>query len=384
MKSFLTLVCLISSLLAALPPSIAASSNPKPDTNNTVTQDSTIPPIPKLQKTIDLSDVIKRNGAVMKMTFSPDSRYLAIVAAPEPGKTDIVVWDLKLDRQQALIHCPPDHHNISVQDILWLQDGKVITFGAKWEWNPMTGEPLPDNPVIGREARLNKDGSKMLTISGPMVGPSYLNIYDTKDWSLQKLYVDGLAVETAAWTAEDKILVGAAVTKETFKKTIDGHFITHGQDVALRLLDPIGKTPTKAVWFPAVPDDRPRYAPWKPSTSVDLTVSSFSRNLIALGANRIVDGNTLKITSYYSLEELENDNSAGGGGKVFSKDGKYLYIKDAKWFDNRKPVTNAIIDTAAGKPIAQFSGGDRGIAISPNGQQLAIGNDRSVQILNLQ
>ena len=365
-----------------MPPSIAAS-NDQPI--NTESKEMTVPPIPKLQKTIDLSDVIKRNGAVMKMTFSPDSRYLAIVAAPEPGKTDRVVWDLKQDRQQALIHCPPDHHNITVQDILWLQDGKVITFGAKWQWDPMTGEPLPDNPVIGREARLNKDGSKMLTISGPMVGPSYLNIYDTKDWSLQKLYVDGLAVETAAWTAEDKILVGAAVTKETFKKTIDGHFITHGQDVALRLLDPTGKTPTKAIWFPAVPDDRPRYAPWKQATDVVLTVSDFATNQVALGAGRLINAKTLEILTYYSIEDMvSNKVSTGTGGMCFSPDGKFLYIKSGQRFDTQKPPTNSIIDTSNGKQVAQFIGGDRGIAISPNGQQLAIGNDRSVQILNLQ
>lgn len=356
----------------------AASSNEK---TNIVA--SVGVPVPKLLKTIDLRD-LGSTSVVKKMTFSPDGRYLAIVDNPAHMQTDIVVWDLQLDKKQSHIHCPYNYGDLSDHDLLWSRDGKIISFGAKRQWDPMSGEALPDNPAIGRAARLNKDGSKMLTIVGAIGEPSYLHIYDTKDWTLKKIYVDGLAVQTAAWTAEDKILVGVSVTKEVFGKTIDGHTITRGPDVALRLLDPSGMEPIKAVWFPAIPDDRPKYLPWKQATSVDLSVTSFAANIIALGADRFVDGKTLKIISYYTLEELENGSRAGGGGKVFSPDGRYLYVKDAKWFDNRKPVTNAIIDTSTGKHVAIFDGGDSGISIRPDGRQLAIGNQRSVQILSLQ
>ncbi len=71
-------------------------------------------PIPKLQKTIDLSDMGSAT-AVRTMTFSPDSRYLAIVVNPQFMKTDIVVWDMQLNKKQAHIHCSynygdlPDH-----------------------------------------------------------------------------------------------------------------------------------------------------------------------------------------------------------------------------------------------------------------------------------
>lgn len=68
---------------------------------------------------------------------------------------------------------------------------------------------------------------------------------------------------------------------------------------------------------------------------------------------------------------------------MFSVDGKYLFVKAGAWFDGRKPVVNSVIDTRTGKQIAQFGGGDRGIAISPNGQQLAVGDVHSVQIFSL-
>ena len=341
-------------------------------------------PEPKLEKTIDLSDLGPVTSAVKKMTFSPDGRFLAIVDNPTHMKTDIVVWDMLLDRKQSHIHCPFDYGDLWDHDLLWSRDGKVISFGAKRQWDPMTGEDLPDNPAIGRAARLNKDGSKMLTIVGPIGQPSTIHVYDTSTWALQKIYVDGFAVETAAWTAEDKILVGVHVTRETYGKEIDGRSITQVKDVAVRLLDPAGKESTKAVWFPAIPDDRPRYSPWKQAIDVELTVCSFATNKIALGAGRIIDGKTMDILTYYSIEDIVNDKvSTGTGGMVFSPDGKFLFIKAGAWFDGRKPVKNAIIDTATGEQVAQFGGGDVGIAIRPDGRQLAIGNDHSVLILTL-
>jgi hypothetical protein len=134
-----------------------------------------------------------------------------------------------------------------------------------------------------------------------------------------------------------------------------------------------------------VPDDRPRYFPWKQAVDVDLTVTNFAGNQIALGIGRIINGKTLDILTYYSLEDIESDKvSPGLGGMVFSLDGRYLFIKGGAWFDGRKPVVNSVIDTSNGKQVAQFGGGDRGIAISPNGKQLAIGNVHSVQIFNIQ
>ncbi|MDI2590614.1 hypothetical protein POF45_04090 [Pseudomonas sp. 681] len=344
---------------------------------------SVVVPTPTFQKTISFGDFFSR-PFVEEIVYSPDGRYLAIVYHSAYMQSDIVIWDLQLDKKQSHIHCPFDYGNMSDVHLLWSRDGKVISFGAKRQWDPLTGASLPDNPAIGRSARLNKDGSKMLTIIGAIGEPSYIYIYDTKSWALQKLYVDGLAVKKAAWTSEDKIMVGVSGTIQTLNKNIDGRSLVR-PDVGLRLLDPSGKTPTKAVWFPAVPDDRPRYFPWKQAVDVDLTVTNFAGNQIALGIGRIINGKTLDILTYYSLEDIESDKvSPGLGGMVFSLDGRYLFIKGGAWFDGRKPVVNSVIDTSNGKQVAQFGGGDRGIAISPNGKQLAIGNVHSVQIFNIQ
>ncbi|NWD66705.1 PD40 domain-containing protein [Pseudomonas gingeri] len=355
---------------------------------NAVSSESThamvnaVVPIPRLQKNIDFSDFLSR-PIVKKLTFSPDGRYLAIVYRLASSPTDIVVWDMQRDKKQSHIRCLYDYGDMSDHELLWSRDGKIISFGAKRQWDPMTGDSLPDNPAIGRASRLNKDGSKMLTIVGAIGEPSYIYIYNTKDWTLQKLYVDGLAVQRAAWTAEDKIMVGVNGTKKTVNKTIDGRLLAPF-DVGLRLLDPSGKSPTKTIWFPAVPDDRPRYYPWKQAVDVDLSVSNFSANQIALGIGRIINGKTMDILTYYSIDDIVSDKvSPGLGGMVFSVDGKYLFIKAGAWFDGRKPVVNSVIDTRTGKQIAQFGGGDRGIAISPNGQQLAVGDVHSVQIFSL-
>lgn len=320
------------------------------------------------------------------MAFSPDGRYLAIVINTTTiAQTDIVVWDMKLNKEQSYIHCQGNYSVQSNDNLLWSIDGKIISFGAKRQWDPMTGESIPDNPAIGRAARLNKDGSKMLTIvteADGKHGKHFIYIYDTRTWELQKIYGDGLIIESAAWTSDDKIMVGV-VAGAMFGKVLDGHTINH-YDVALRLIDPSGKEPIKALWFDSVPDERPHYSPWKRSTEVSLSVSNFASNQIALNAGQIINGKTMDILTYFTVENMENNSvSTGVGGMVFSPNGKYLFIKAGEWFDGRKPVVNSIIDTTTGKQLAQFGGGNNGIAISPNGQQLAIGNNTSVQILSL-
>jgi len=360
--------------------------SPSNDTHmvvNTITQ----VPIPTLKKTIDLSD-IGSPMLVKKLTYSPDGRFLAIVIDPMVGNTDIVVWDLQRDIKQSHIHCQGTFSVQNYDDPLWSMDGKIISFGAKRQWNPITGEALPDNSAIGRAARLNKDGSKMLTIVDGPDFKSHIYIYDTRTWEQKKIDVDGLRVESAAWTAEDKIIVGtypSGMMSKMIGRTLDGHTIKP-YDVAIRLIAPSGNQQTKALWFDSVPDDRPNYIPLKQSMNVHLSVSNFATNQIALGEGQIINGKTMDILTYYAVEDMENHNnkvSTGVGGVAFSPDGKYLFIKAGEWFDRRKPVVNSIIDTATGKQLAQFGEGNKGIAISPNGQQLAIGNNTSVQIFSL-
>lgn len=331
-------------------------------------------------KTIDFSDV----GYVMKMTFSPDGRYLAVVVDPDSFKTDIVVWDMQLQKRQSHIHCEYNYGIMRDHDLLWSRDGKVLSFGAVRQWDAMTGASLPNNPVIGRAARLNKDGTKLLTIVGAIGDPSYIHVYDTDNWALQKIYTDGLSVETAAWTAENKIVIGVSGANR-IGETVDGHLIKTGYEVALRLLDPSGKTPTIGVWFPANPrEEGSKYGKWKKSFDINDALSNFKLNKIALGAGQFIDGKTLAVTNYYSKKEIyDGVTPLGTTGWKFTPDGKFLLLKNGVVVDGSRPTLNAIIDTTSNKSVAQFVGGDMGIDIHPDGMIFAMGDTHSVKIFNI-
>jgi WD40 repeat protein len=339
---------------------------------------------PKLQRTIRVGGLLFDTLAVMKMTFSPDSRYLAIVTWSSASSTDVVVWDMERDRQQSRIHCQYDYASDSEDILLWSADGKTISFGAKKQWDPMTGDPLPDNPAIGRAARLNKDGSKMLTLVGTIGDPSSVYVYDTKTWALQKIYVDGLAVPAASWTADDKILVSAMTTTETAGKTLDGH-VVQWYDTAIRLLDPSGKDKTKAVWFPRQPTDDPKspYTYAFPAGTGGQT--NFATNQIFFVSGEVIDGATLSVRHYQSL--APSDIAPGAFGMGFSPDGKFLYLKGATFAEpGYKPLENSIVDTASGNQVLQFDGamGSGGsLAVSPDGRSLALSESNSIHVFKL-
>ncbi len=299
-------------------------------------------------------------------------------------KTDIVVWDMKLGREQAHIHCEYNYGVLPDHDLLWSRNGKIISFGARRQWDPMSGEALPDNPAIGRGARLNKDGSKMLAIVGAIGEPSYIYIYDTETWDLQKLYVDGLHVGFAAWTADDKILVSVNVTKEAFGKVLDGHPVEQWNDTALMLLDPSGKESIKAKWFPPKPTGNPAFPFVVGFPFLSNAKTNFPTNQVFLGAGKIIDGATLEIRTYLSFDT--ESIAPGGFGLGFSPDGRLLYLKGANFQGDRAPMLNSIVDTASGEPLVQFDGGmshQGGLAVSPDGEYLALGDGHSVLVFNL-
>lgn len=338
-------------------------------------------PTPKLQRTIDLGD-IGSAVAVRKLSFSPDSRYLAIVVDPELGKTDIVVWDMVLGKKQSHIHCPYQYGVLADHDLLWNRDGKVISFGAKRQWDPMTGEALPDNPAIGRAARLNKDGTKMLTIVGAIGEPSYIYIYDTANWALQKLYVDGFTVDSVAWSAEDKIIVGSGLTHDLYSKSIDGYQPKNYHDVALRLLDPKGKEPTRTKWFPAKPTNEPKNPFEYSFPPGGVGTPDFPINKIFSAKGIIIDGKTLDVIYVPYFE------GRGAFAMAFSHDGKLLYLRGESFkYGGHAPVTNSIVDIKTGKSLLQFGNipeGGAGFATSSDGLSLALGLVSAVVIYRLQ
>jgi len=321
-------------------------------------------------------------SVVEKLAYSPDGHYLAIMYSQSLGQTNIVIWDVLADRKQSQIHCSFDYGLTFHNDVLWDHTGKVISFGIKRQWDAVTGSALPDNPVVGRSARLNETGSKLVTIMGAVGEPSYLYIYDTSDWSVQKIYADGLAVESVAWTRGDKIMVGVMGTRNTINKIIDGRVLAPF-DAGIRLLDPTGRDSTRAIWYPAIHDNIPGHAPWRQAVDIELLATNFHFNQVALGGGQIISGDTMAVLTYFSSADIaSNKVEPGSGGLAFSLDGKYMFVKAIAWFDNRSPVINSVIDTRSGKKVSEFGGGDRGLAISPDGRHVAIGNVHSVRILD--
>ncbi|HSY54487.1 MAG TPA: hypothetical protein VK785_08575, partial [Opitutaceae bacterium] len=69
---------------------------------------------------------------------------------------------------------------------------------------------------------------------------------------------------------------------------------------------------------------------------------------------------------------------------VFSPDGKYLYLKGNTSSPSDDTAKNLILDATTGKLLLWFEGGHDGIAISPDGKLLAMGNGRSVKLLDIQ
>ncbi|MGN6232416.1 MAG: WD40 repeat domain-containing protein [Trinickia sp.] len=344
------------------------------------------PPVPKLERTISLGhapllglEVLAGKFApiVKKMSFSPDGRYLGLVETTSESATDIVVWDIEANKEQARIHCDSDYADFEWEKLLWLQGGKVVTFGAGPQWDAMSGKALPDNPAVGGLERLNKDGTKMLTVSGTIGNPSTIHVYDTKTWAEQKIDLEGLQVGSAVWTADDKIMATVSETADSRGKVANGHDVKP-YDAAIRLIDPSGKTPTRDVWFTGKRTGDPQF-PLQIAIPVDSDMEpNFVKNQVVLGSGLAIDGATLTIRPFFGEES---------GGIAVSSDGRWLFSKGMTSVDpSLKPVLNMVVDAASGKPVSQFSGGMNhlgGIAASPDGEWLAIGDESSVLLYSL-
>ena len=344
------------------------------------------PPVPKLERTISLGHVpLLGLGAlagkfapiVKKMSFSPDGRYLGLVETTSESTTDIVIWDIEGNNEKTRIHCDSDYADFPWEKLLWLQGGKVVTFGAGAQWDAMSGKALPDNPAVGRMERLNKDGTKMLTITGTLGDPSTIHVYDTQSWTEQKINLEGLEVGSAAWTADDKIMATVSETADSRGKVANGHDVKP-YDAAIRLIDPSGKTSTRDVWFAGKRTGDPQF-PLKIAIPVDSYMEpNFVKNQVILGSELAIDGATLAIRPFFEEES---------GGMAVSSDGRWLFSKGMTSVDlSLKPVLNMVVDAASGKPVARFSGGMKhlgGIAASSDGRWLAIGDESSVLLYSL-
>ncbi len=72
----------------------------------------------------------------------------------------------------------------------------------------------------------------------------------------------------------------------------------------------------------------------------------------------------------------------------FSPDGRLLYLKGASFkHGGHAPIQNSIVDVASGKPLLQFDGAmdhQGGLAVSPDGKYLALGDAQWIRLFSLQ
>lgn len=342
-------------------------------------------PIPRLAKVIDYDDhgggLFGSEHFIKALAYSPDGNYLAIGYIVDPNALELVVWDLLGNKQQTRIHHPMRFSTAGVLDLLWSHDSKIISLGMKQQWVAQTGQQLPDNPVVGGRPQLTKDGSKLLTIFGSVGKPSYIYVYDTQSWALQKIDMEGLLVNSAAWTADGNIMVGV---ENVFRnKNMDGRMLSP-KDLGLRLIDPSGSKAVKALWYPATPGGGAGTTPATHLPDVDILATSLTGNKVAIGIGHIIDADTMTILKYWDPQLGESaEFEPGVGGVVFSRDGHYLFVKSVIGAGDRSPVVNSIIEVNSGKRVGHFEGGDTGIAINPNGKELAVGSRRKVDIFSL-
>jgi WD40 repeat protein len=343
-------------------------------------------PHPKFARTLDLSNV-GRGASLTLMTFSPDSRYLAVVDNPNVASSTIIIWDLQLDREQTRIEVAgfPSLGTAPDVKLLWSPDGKYITFGSGRPirfWDPMAGqmvkELVVDPPVLW--SRYNKDGGKFL-VNRSIIGHKGFRIYDTRSWEFQDYGDDGLSIEGLSWTADDKILVAGPWPKASVGRTLDG-IVPHWYDVLARLIDPSGKQAPRLVLLssPEVAgidrqDPTQAFFPYH-------AVVNYRTNKIALGPGKIIDGRTLEILSFASGDDILS-HKIPVGGQAFSADGNYLYLLG---FSRDGKTNSLVVNAHTGAPAGTFPGGRNlnALAVSPDGKLLAIGNGHSVDLYDVE
>ena len=323
---------------------------------------------PALKKIAEISiDDIGPQALVSQVAFSPDGNYLAVKATENPGQSDIIIIDTNKKIRLAKIRCDENYSELDRYELQW-NNLTTVSFGGLENWNAITGKKLPDLPVIGLWGKFNKDKSKLLTI----VKDKYLNIYDTKNWSNYQVASDELSIKDAIWNSDDNIIFGLGISKETFGKIIANHLVNNQYDFALRLYDVKQKSFSKTKWL----SDEVQYG-------TNIGKINFSSDAVTIGTYSLVDGKHFNSHVFPSMDEVLSNKISAIGGEAFSPDGKYLYFKDIKKHRFFTKVNNLIVETSTLRKVASFSGGDRGIDISPDNRLLALGNSNSIIFLKI-
>ena len=367
--------------------------------------------VPKLSQhgEIDLSAVEETsNVTVMSMAYSPDDNYLAIVDVTRGAATHITVWNLKTKKLQS--HTDRLHTDFGIYPdavLSWTPDGKYITFGYGGKknpiqfWDPITGSIVKTAApgVVATSLQFNKQGTKAVASPG-VGGSSKFRIYDTVTWSYTEFDEGQLYVQDVAWASDDKVVaVGYWHTRVgeegggTNSKGGGDEQAIKLNDVVARLIDPSGhlEDHTK-VLIPSLPktvgsSNREVTYNQSQAPSAPFLVSDADGTVMALGLGNVLNGRTLDMLTYATNKDIVGHKvplAVQPRNVAISPDGNYLYLKGSALDNSSEGARNLIVDTRTGKQVLWFRGGSDGIAIRPDGKQLAVGDGQSVKLWDIE
>ena len=323
---------------------------------------------------------------VKNLAFSPDGRYLAIFGSLDPGRRLLDIWDLEARRDIAHITDiaagPERNPRLS---ILWAHDNSFVTLGmsfndhpndpaSPWKmrlWNPLTGETIQDVEVQAWYAVLNRDGTKLLTAAGSRNRAAF-RIYDTHTWMYREypgneiLYAKG----TLAWAAQNRVFAAGPWYGEPVLPGLQP------SDVLARLIDPSGQETAQTILLASSkaaassnPDQTesfdPRYS------AID---GAGNKIAVGWGTIKVLSGDPFRVLYTYSPPKVAG---VAEGTFVFSPDGKYLFIMSTP---SAVEADSVILNAETGKQVGKFPPGTAGLAISPDGYWLALGDGAAVKI----
>lgn len=353
-------------------------------------------------KTIDLRSG-SRASYVMGLSFSPDGRYLGIVEKLPNGLNAIDVWDVRENRRQSRIEVPLNYSDFPGVALTWTPDSKYITFGYRSRtqliqfWDPISGAPAKEAPasVFAYRLHFNGDGSKALAENNPLARSSVFRVYDTADWSFREIDEMDLDVRALSWVGDDQVLVFGSVHRREDMTGASDHPqspVLKANDAVVRLVDLSGKIPSRTVLVvaskPRVMESNGTSHTWYEDQVIGgyfLLPNSDSSKVLA-GYGNVIDTELMKVMTYASTEDLVTHKFPGQMGDrnaAISPDGARIYLKDATQPRSGAPQ-NVVLDANTGAVVHSFNGGSVGIAISPDGRQLAIGDGSKVQLLHIE
>ena len=327
------------------------------------------------------------NFQVKALAFSPDGKYLAIFGSLDAPLQMLVIWDFEAKREIARITDMAAGFDKNPRlAILWAHDDSFITLGrsfndhpndpaSPWQmrlWNPLTGTKIRDVDVQAWYAALNRDGTKLLTAAGSRNRAAF-RIYDTHTWMYREypgneiLYAKG----TLAWTPQDHVFAagpwyGRPVLPDLQPSDVLARLIDpSGQEMAQTISLASSKAATSSISGGMGAFD-PRYS------AVD---DAGDKIAVGWGTIKVLSGDPFRVLYTYSPPKIAG---VAEGRFNFSPDGKYLFIMSTR---SATQADSVILDAQTGRQVGKFPTGTAGIAVSPDGHWLAIGDEDATKIL---